>query len=82
MIEGIKKTREIFKTTPMEELNAEELQPGIEYAEDAEIEEFIKNESLSVYHPVGTCKMGEGDECVVDNHLKVNGISGLRVADA
>ena len=37
---------------------------------------------MSVYHPVGTCKMGEGDECVVDNHLKVNGISGLRVADA
>ena len=82
MIEGINKTREIFKTTPMQELNAEELQPGIEYTEDAEIEEFIKNESLSVYHPVGTCKMGEGDECVVDNHLKVNGISGLRVADA
>ena len=82
MIEGIKKTREIFQTTPMKELNAEELQPGIKYTEDAEIEKFIKNESLSVYHPVGTCKMGEGDECVVDDHLKVNGISGLRVADA
>ena len=82
MIEGIKKTREIFQTTPMQELNAEELQPGIKFTKNAEIEEFIKNESLSVYHPIGTCKMGEGDECVVDNHLKVKGISGLRVADA
>ncbi len=82
MIEGINKTREIFKTTPMQELNAKELQPGIKYTKNAEIEEFIKNESLSVYHPIGTCKMGEGDECVVDNHLKVKGISGLRVADA
>ena len=46
------------------------------------IEEFIKNESLSVYHPIGTCKMGAGDECVVDKNLKVRGIQGLRVADA
>ena len=82
MIEGINKTREIFQTTPMQELNAEELQPGLKYTESAQIEEYIKNESLSVYHPIGTCKMGEGNECVVDDHLKVKGISGLRVADA
>ena len=43
---------------------------------------MYKRQSLSVYHPVGTCKMGEGNECVVDDHLKVKGISGLRVADA
>jgi len=82
MIEGVNKTREIFQTTPMQELEAQELQPGIKYVENVDIEEFIRNESLSVYHPVGTCKMGEGNECVVDEHLKVKGITGLRVADA
>ena len=82
MIEGVKKTREIFKTSPMQELEAIELQPGSECLEKSEIAEFIKNESLSVYHPVGTCKMGLTKECVVDDQLKVRGISGLRVADA
>jgi choline dehydrogenase len=82
MIEGVKKTREIFKTSPMQELEAIELQPGSECVEKSEIAEFIKNESLSVYHPVGTCKMGLTKECVVDDQLKVRGISGLRVADA
>jgi choline dehydrogenase len=82
MIEGIKKTREIFKTSPMQELEAKELQPGSEIVEKSDIAEFIRNESLSVYHPVGTCKMGLTEECVVDDQLKVRGISGLRVADA
>ena len=82
MIEGLEKAREIFKTSPMQELEARELHPGIKCINKADIEEFIKNESLSVYHPVGTCKMGETRECVVDGELKVKGISGLRVADA
>ena len=82
MIEGVKKTREIFKTSPMQELEAIELQPGSECVEKSDIAEFIRNESLSVYHPVGTCKMGLTKECVVDDQLKVRGISGLRVADA
>ena len=82
MIEGVEKTREIFKTSPMKELEAKELQPGIKCVEKSDIEEFIRNESLSVYHPVGTCKMGLTKDCVVDDRLKVRGISGLRVADA
>ena len=82
MIEGVEKTREIFQTAPMKELEAKELQPGIKCINKADIEAFIRNESLSVYHPIGTCKMGETKECVVDDQLKVKGISGLRVADA
>ena len=66
----------------MQGLDAIELQPGDKYNTDQAIEEFIKNEALSVYHPIGTCKMGTGDECVVDKSLKVKGIQGLRVADA
>ena len=82
MIEGVEKTREIFQTAPMKALEAKELQPGIKCINKADIEAFIRNESLSVYHPIGTCKMGETKECVVDDQLKVKGISGLRVADA
>ena len=82
MIEGIQKIREIFKTPSMQELEAVELQPGTHCIKNNDIEEFIRNESLSVYHPIGTCKMGHGSECVVDDELKVKGIKKLRVADA
>ena len=82
MIEGVRKTREIFNTSVMQNLGAKEMQPGTCISTQQEIEEFIKNESLSVYHPSGTCKMGIGAECVVDDQLKVKGIKGLRVADA
>jgi choline dehydrogenase len=82
MIEGVQKIREIFKTSPMQELGAKELQPGSQCIKKTDIEEFIRNESLSVYHPIGTCKMGKGEECVVDDELKIKGIKGLRVADA
>jgi choline dehydrogenase-like flavoprotein len=49
---------------------------------DAEWEEVIRNRSDTVYHPVGTCKMGHDDMAVVDDQLKVHGLDGLRVADA
>tara|TARA_A100001011_G_scaffold17290_1_gene17948 strand:- start:301 stop:1893 length:1593 start_codon:yes stop_codon:yes gene_type:complete len=82
MVQGVNKVREIFQTPSMQQLDATETQPGIKYNTDLAIQEFIKNESLSVYHPVGTCKMGKGNECVVGDDLKVKGIQGLRVADA
>ncbi len=82
MIEGIQKIREIFKTPSMQELEAVEIEPGTHCINNNDMEEFIRNESLSVYHPVGTCKMGHGKECVVDDKLRVKGIKRLRVADA
>jgi len=82
MVEGVNKTRAIFDNPSMKNLNATEIQPGKSCDNDEKIKEFIRNESLSVYHPIGTCKMGIGDDCVVDKNLKVYGINGLRVADA
>lgn len=49
---------------------------------DAEWEQHIRNRADTVYHPVGTCKMGLDDLAVVDPRLKVHGLAGLRVADA
>ncbi|MDA8925045.1 GMC family oxidoreductase N-terminal domain-containing protein [Gammaproteobacteria bacterium] len=82
IIDGIKRIRKIFQSSAMDTYNPKEIEPSAKYQSDSEVEELIRQESLSVYHPVGTCKMGETEECVVDSRLRVRGISGLRVADA
>jgi choline dehydrogenase len=82
MIAAIRKTREIFEAPVFDSWRREELVPGPEVQSDEEILEFVRNTGESVYHPVGTCKMGNDDMAVVDQHLKVHGVEGLRVADA
>ena len=49
---------------------------------DDEIEDFIRHNAETGFHPSGTCRMGSGSNTVVDDQLKVHGIDGLRVADA
>ncbi|MCB1615794.1 MAG: choline dehydrogenase [Pseudomonadales bacterium] len=56
--------------------------PDHELHKEEDIREFIRNHADTVYHPVGTCKMGSGEDAVVDHELKVRGVQGLRVADA
>ena len=57
--------------------------PGKDVSSDDEILAYLRAEALTVYHPVGTCKMGTDDMAVVDPAtLKVRGVDGLRVADA
>ena len=82
MIEGVNKIREVFNTPTMKNLGATEIQPGSIYQTDDEIDSFIRSESLSVYHPVGTCKMGKDNLAVVSDRLKVRGVDALRVVDA
>ena len=50
--------------------------------DDDQLDEWIRNTGETLYHPVGTCKMGEDDMAVVNSDLQVHGISGLRVVDA
>jgi choline dehydrogenase-like flavoprotein len=49
---------------------------------DLQIEQFIRDHADTVYHPVGTCRMGKSRMDVVDHQLRVHGIQGLRVVDA
>ena len=63
-------------------LGAEELAPGPGVNSDEELLDFVTRTAETTYHPVGTCRMGSDPLAVVDDQLRVHGISGLRVADA
>jgi choline dehydrogenase len=56
--------------------------PGEDAQTDEEIAQHVRETCHTVYHPVGTCKMGDDDEAVVDDELRVHGVDGLRVVDA
>lgn len=83
LVEGIKVARSILNAPEFEDLNGDEILPGRHVQTDDEILEYLRAEALTVYHPVGTCKMGTDDMAVVmPGNLKVKGISNLRIADA
>src|SRR5262249_31620726 len=59
-----------------------EVWPGSDVRSDEEIAGFIRRTAETLYHPVGTCKMGNDGQAVVDAQLRVHGVEGLRVVDA
>ena len=82
MVDGFRMIRRIVEAEPMDALRGEEFSPGREVASDAEILNWIRNNSQTAYHPIGTCRMGRQPNAVVDQRLKVYGLEGLRIADA
>jgi choline dehydrogenase-like flavoprotein len=66
----------------MHAIDGAETDPGPKAVSDAQLIEYIRNHAETIYHPVGTCKMGTDDMAVVDDRLRVHGITNLRVADA
>jgi choline dehydrogenase len=67
----------------MDELRGEEFSPGTGVQSDEQILGWIRANSQTAYHPIGTCRMGPaGPTTVVDERLKVHGLEGLRIADA
>jgi choline dehydrogenase-like flavoprotein len=82
LITAIRKCREICAHPVMAEHLGEELSPGARHSTDEALADEIKLRATTVYHPVGTCKMGADELAVVDPELRVRGIEGLRVADA
>ena len=83
-MDGVKKQREIYAAAPFRDIATTEITPGAHVQTDEQILEYCRNEGGSVYHPVGTCKMGAANDAraVVDNELKVHGLHALRVVDA
>ncbi len=82
MVDGFRMIRAIANAPPMDPFRGEEHSPGAEVASDAEILDWIRRNSETAYHPIGTCRMGPQANCVVDDQLRVHGLSGLRIADA
>lgn len=82
MLEGVRLSREILAQAPFAAYRGAEVFPGAEAKSEAELVAFIRRKAETIYHPVGTCRMGAGDDAVVDAELRVHGIDGLRVVDA
>jgi len=82
IVAAFRRVREIFMTPALAKYRGEELRPGPRVQSDEQILDYVRAEAESVYHPVGTCKMGVDAMAVVDERLRVHGIRKLRVADA
>lgn len=81
-IQAVRQSRAIAQSAPLRDLIVREVRPGSEAATDSDILAFIRETGETSWHPVGSCRMGIGPDCVVDPQLRVHGIRGLRVADA
>jgi choline dehydrogenase len=84
MIDGVRRARKILAAPSFEKYQSWEIGPGPDVKTDEQILTFIRKKAETIYHPVGTCKMGDVEEMmtVVDPELKVKGMKGLRVVDA
>jgi len=83
LIRGVKVAREIIRAPALNNIIEKELRPSedVDISDEA-IEAHIRSHAKTVYHPVGTCRMGSDDKAVVDPRLQVKGVSGLRICDA
>ncbi len=81
-IEGLRAARRIAAASPLKELISPEIFPGVASESDAALEIAVRAASGCIWHPVGTCRMGQGPDAVVDARLRVHGTRGLRVVDA
>jgi choline dehydrogenase len=82
LLAGMEHARRIFAAPAFGDHLVTETRPGADVKDAAEIEAFARREGTTLYHPVGTCKMGIDAQAVVDPQLKVRGVARLRVADA
>jgi len=82
LVHGFKLTRELLSQPALARHGGRESAASAEARSDAQIEQFIRHHADTIYHPVGTCRMGPDEGAVVDARLRVHGVSGLRVVDA
>jgi choline dehydrogenase len=82
MLKSVKLGRRFFAAPAWDKVRGAEIVPGSQVQTDDQIRDYIRRTCSTVFHPVGTCKMGVDEAAVVDPSLKVHGIEGVRVADA
>ena len=82
LIEAVKLSRELLASPVFDAYRGAEVFPGAAARSDAELAAAIRAKAESIYHPVGTCRMGSDAAAVVDPELRVRGVDGLRVIDA
>jgi choline dehydrogenase-like flavoprotein len=79
---GLKLLREVAAQPALKPFCGREIGPGAAAKSDAELDAYIRQNGATAHHPCGTCRMGADSEAVVDAELRVNGVEGLRIADA
>lgn len=82
LVAGIRFFRDLFRSSLFDEFRGEEIAPGVEVQSDEALVAYVRKVCGTVYHPVGTCKMGTDSMAVVDSELRVHGVKKLRVVDA
>ena len=82
LIAAIRLARELLRQPSLADLSGDELSPGADVTSDRQVEDWLRANCHSSYHPCGTCKMGTDAMSVVDPECRVHGIDKLRVADA
>jgi choline dehydrogenase len=80
--DSVRITRDLAAQSAFDPFRGPEVAPGPDVTSDADIDAFVRANANSAYHVCGTCKMGQDEMAVVDPHLRVRGIDGLRVIDA
>jgi choline dehydrogenase len=81
-VDSMRLTRRIMAAKALAKYEPKEFKPGADMQSDAELRRAAGELGTTIFHPVGTCKMGHDDKAVVDDRLSVRGVIGLRVVDA
>lgn len=81
-IDSLKKMREIAAQPAFAKLLRQETRPGPDVTDEEGLMDYMRDTGQTSWHPISTCRMGSGDQDVVDNRLRVHGVEGLRVIDA
>ena len=82
VLQGVKLARALAAAKAFDKYRGREMHPGPDAAGDKALLDHIAKYAATLYHPIGTCKMGNDHEAVVDSELRVRGIEGLRIVDA
>jgi choline dehydrogenase len=82
LLEGVRLARRILATEPLARHVLDELLPGADATDDEALHAHLRTRSQTLYHPVGTCRMGDDEDAVVTPDLRVRGVERLRVVDA